>query len=266
MDKDTRVVKDLLSMMFGPLGVLVVIIIAVGLAMEWLSAVWETYGGVLLTVLAVLLVIWFIVRRLRVRQQAHPREWWRSLLNRSDVFILDTETTGLGTRAEVIELAILDTTGREVLHVLSLPAGRISAKAAEVNGWSRVRLREAGAQPWPEVHAEVAAVLSKAAMVLAWNAPFDSRLLAQTAERHELMLPEIKWHDLLEDYRELRSGGRHRLVDAVEREGVPEHEAHTALGDCRAALAVMWAVTRDERREMDMRRKQQRNRAAASTE
>ena len=39
MDKDTRVVKDLLSMMFGPLGVLVVIIIAVGLAIDRKSVV-----------------------------------------------------------------------------------------------------------------------------------------------------------------------------------------------------------------------------------
>ena len=37
---------------------------------------------------------------------------WSELLDRQDVLIFDTETTGNGERAELLEIAVIDTTGR----------------------------------------------------------------------------------------------------------------------------------------------------------
>jgi len=169
---------------------------------------------------------------------------WRAWIDRTDVLIVDTETTGLGTRAEVIEVAVLDTTGTVRYEALILPEGRIPAEASSIHGLTRKRLEAEGARPWPEVHDELAAVLDGAAVVLAWNADFDRRLLAQTADRHGLSMPSVLWHDLIGDYRtitdEAPRKGRHTLAAVVNRTGAKvDGPAHRAAGDCRAVLAVM---------------------------
>ena len=66
-----------------------------------------------------------------------------------------------------------------------------------IHGLSRDRLRAEGARPRPEVHWELVEALSRAAVVLAWNAGFDRRPLTQTAERHGLTMPEFPWRDLM---------------------------------------------------------------------
>ena len=52
----------------------------------------------------------------RVIPKASDRQsavlWARGLLDSGDVLFLDTETTGLGPQAEIIDLAIVATTGR----------------------------------------------------------------------------------------------------------------------------------------------------------
>ena len=53
---------------------------------------------------------------------------WPGLLGRDDVLILDTETTGLGRDAEVIEVAVINTRGAQVLHSLGAAAGRHPAR------------------------------------------------------------------------------------------------------------------------------------------
>ena len=50
------------------------------------------------------------------------REPWHTLLNRHDVLIVDTETTGLDERAEVIDVAVIDTTGAVRFDAVSMPS------------------------------------------------------------------------------------------------------------------------------------------------
>jgi len=168
------------------------------------------------------------------------------LLDRADVLIIDTETMGLGERAEVIEVAVLDTTGAVRFEALSMPVGRISTEAAAIHGLTRRRLKAEGARPWPEVHGELSPVLSGANVVIAWNAAFDRRMLDQTAARHGLGFGKLRFRDAMADYRNLRSEwpgkGRHSLAAAARREAIGPYEAHRALGDCRAVLAVIRAV------------------------
>ncbi len=162
------------------------------------------------------------------------------LLDRDDVLLVDTETTGLGETAEVIEIAAIDTLGNLRLSVLSMPEGRISSGASKVNGLTRRKLESEGAKPWPEIHEKVKSELESASVVLAWNAPFDVRMLNQTIERHELSDIQVEIADLLPAYRRFRPDGRHRLVDAVKREGAKwSGDGHRAEADCRAMLAVL---------------------------
>lgn len=182
-----------------------------------------------------------------VREQRRPvaydeRVAWAHLLGREDVLIVGTETTGVGEHAEVVEVALIDTTGEGRYFALSLPAGGIAAQATKAHGWTPRTLREAGARHWPEVHDELLDTLRSTKVVLGWNVGFDQRMLFQTAERHQRQLPRLQWRDVMRDYAAIRGGGpRHRLEDAAKREGVARAD-HTTGGDCEAVLGIMRAV------------------------
>ena len=180
------------------------------------------------------------------REQRRPvahdaREAWTHQLDREDVVIVATETTGVDENAEVIEVALIDTTGEGRYYTLSLPVGRIAPEATKAHGWTARTLREAGARHWPEVHDEFVGTLRSTRVVLGWNVSFDQRMLFQTAERHQRQLPRLRWHDVMRDYASVRGGRRHRLEDAAKREGVA-HEERTTGGDCEVVLGIMRAM------------------------
>ena len=96
-----------------------------------------------LAVTAALVVILAIARRgRRLRGQEEAGPTFGELLNRQDVLILDTETTGLGKAAEVVEIAIVDTTGATRLNTVVMPVGRINSEASDIHGLTRKKLRE----------------------------------------------------------------------------------------------------------------------------
>ena len=124
----------------------------------------------------------------------YPRtEGWARWLDREDVLVVDTETTGRGRDAEALSVAVIDTTGRTRFSEPVMPAGPVPAEATAVHGLTRAKLRAAGARGWPEHHGRVARLMAGAAEVLAYNAAFDRRLLRQTAALYELSLPQARW-------------------------------------------------------------------------
>ena len=56
------------------------------------------------------------------------------MLNRTDVLILDTETTGLGLEAEIIEIAVIDTAGAVLVDTVSLPQDDVPKAASGIHG------------------------------------------------------------------------------------------------------------------------------------
>jgi DNA polymerase III epsilon subunit-like protein len=94
-----------------------------------------------------------------------------------EVLVIDTETTGLGDDAQVIELAIVDASGAVLLETRLRPSVPVEPGAAEVHGIGEAEL--ASAPVWPEVAAKVEALL-RGRCVVAFNAEFDFRLLRQT--------------------------------------------------------------------------------------
>ena len=175
-------------------------------------------------------------RRLRARDIP-------ALLDRDDVLVLDTETTGIGSYAEVIEIVAVDTTGTLRLSALSIPGGAISQRSWEIHGLTADALHAMGAQPWPQVHPNVVSVLRSAKHVLAYRADSDARFLAQTAALHGLALPPVQWADVRPAYVEARPGGSHSLAEAMRREALAwEGQHHRAEADCRAVLSLMRAL------------------------
>ena len=173
---------------------------------------------------------------------------WDELVEQDDVLILDTETTGRGERAEIIEIAIIDTTGKERFQSLCKPEKPIPIPAMRVHKITDRMVEDA--KTWSDVHGTVKKLFKLAEYVLAWNAGFDERMLRQTTSRCGLKWKsKYKLHDLLSDYRALRPDRLgYSLQEACGHEGVPrdESKAHRALPDCYSVLEVMRAYVRND--------------------
>jgi DNA polymerase III subunit epsilon len=104
--------------------------------------------------------------------------WLRALLL-DDFVVLDTETTGLGYRDEVIEIAVVGPDGATRFASLVRPrSGRIPPGATAVHGITMDHLVDAPS--FGEAYDAVLEV-ARGRRVVAWNAPFDERMVRQSA-------------------------------------------------------------------------------------
>ena len=199
-----------------------------------------------LAIIAVIVVLAIASRGRRLRERENAGPTFGDLLNRTDVLILDTESTGPGKRAEVVEIAIVDTTGATRFHALVMPMSPISSGASDVHGLTRPKLREFGARPWPEIHDRVCEVLDSAAVVTGWNIEFDIRILEQTAERYALGLPHVDTFDMLDFCRRTKRRRCNSLGVAMKNEGLTlEGRSHRAESQGRSVLAIMNKIASD---------------------
>lgn len=165
----------------------------------------------------------------------------------SDAVILDTETTGLTNKSEIVEISIIDTQGNVLLDTLVKPKTRMrdDSKAASIHGITNAMLKDA--PTWADIHDQVCEIL-KGRTVITYNAEFDCRLMAQTAEKHGLELPDFKAECamLIYGYWEGTASSRgdgfkwHKLQNACNHLNVQiEGTAHRALSDCKSTLGVL---------------------------
>lgn len=194
-----------------------------------------------------------LVRRVCVRcwsaeAAATARAWLEA-----DPLILDTETTGLGLDAEVIEISVIDARGQVLLDTLVRPTGAIPAEASAIHGITDEDVVTAPA--WPEIHQRLVELIA-GRLVIAYGADFDVRLIDQTAARHglEWQRPETgcamrlyaqrngEWSDRRGTWRWLKLGL------AAETCGIDPGGAHRALADCRMTLGVLRAIAEKDDR------------------
>lgn len=174
-----------------------------------------------------------------------PTEWAIDKFNNPYKWVLlDTETTGLGSDAEIIDIAVVSAEGKGVevlLNQLIKPSRPIPADASAVNGIFEHHVADAPTM------ADIYAMLvqaTKGKTIITYNAAYDARLLRQTCELYGLpQLPNVfecamekyaewygEWNDYHGNYRwQPLRGGNHR-----------------ALGDCYAALEYMKRMTEQE--------------------
>ncbi|MEE8524031.1 MAG: 3'-5' exonuclease [Thermoanaerobaculia bacterium] len=151
---------------------------------------------------------------------------------------LDTETTGRGDGAEVVEVAVVDADGTVLFDSVIRPTRRISAGAERLHGLTAERL--SAAPSFAAVYDEVRALIADRA-VIAYHAPFDRRVLKTSCLRAGLAEIPATWICALDYYESLR-GFRPSLHVACEIESVDgPTQSHRAAAD---ALALQRLIAR----------------------
>lgn len=174
--------------------------------------------------------------------------WACDCLNKPFV-ILDTETTGLDSDAEIIQLAVIDHTGAVRIDTYIKPVQPIneSGRACEVNGISNAMV--ADAPTFPDVWPRLLAVIAGCDVVI-FNADFDRAMLYFQCNRHKLPKDALKactWHDAMGWYSQYvgewsnwwKNYRWQSLDDARHEFDLGFDDSHTALGDCRATMGLI---------------------------
>ncbi|MBI6131925.1 3'-5' exonuclease [Serratia marcescens] len=186
--------------------------------------------------------------------QQQAQQWLRD-----NVLILDTETTGLGDDAEIVEISLIDTSGRVLLNTLVKPRSVIPASATAIHGITNEMV--ATAPSWPDVYSKFYQLISGRKIVV-YNSDYDTRLLDQTNEDWGLTEPSYierpKFECAMLAYAKFygqkseRGGYKwQKLTAAAEQQGVIiDGTPHRALCDCLTTLGVIKAMANGGRRHM----------------
>jgi DNA polymerase-3 subunit epsilon len=173
--------------------------------------------------------------------RAAAADWARDILARDDVLILDTETTGLNTEAEIVQLAIIDTEGEVILDTLIKPLDDIPAAATAIHGIDARRVRHA---PYFETLWDVITEIIEDKTLIIYNAGFDVEILRQCCKRafvpevlEVVGLRDVKVHCAMHWYAQF-VGDWNEYHGNYKWQRLPGGD-HSALGDCRATLAVL---------------------------
>ena len=171
----------------------------------------------------------------------------QGLLARDDVLILDTETTGAGHGAEVIEVSVIDTRGAVRLDTLVKP--KVQTDEPLCRAPSRHLFRDPTGRP------HLARSLARTQPGFGpehgyWpgTPPSIETMLERTSEVWGLHHPKWLFVCAMRLYakgRGIRNRGLHKCVVDEGLEDLLEiHPSHRALGDVMFVLEVLRATTR----------------------
>lgn len=169
--------------------------------------------------------------------------------------ILDTETTGLGDDAEVVEISVIDAQGNVLLNSLVRPSKPIPQEATDIHGITDAMV--VSAPTWDQLHQQFTDVISNTEQPLViYNDAYDIRILNNTARIygirpayftsgtvrnydsvHCAMHAYAEFYGQWDDYR-----GQYKwqkLTNAVKQCGHEVEGAHRSLSDCKMTLQVL---------------------------
>jgi DNA polymerase-3 subunit epsilon len=165
-------------------------------------------------------------------------EWARDLLTSGGSVVLDSETTGLSSPVDFVEVAVVNPTGETLFDSLLKPSCRIESRARAVHGHSAQSL--SGAPRFSEVYPDLLDVLYGRRVVV-FNASYDRRVW-DTAVRHlgarGALAGELpRWECAMRQFARFvgepsKRGGGYRP------QKLPGGD-HTALGDALATLRLI---------------------------
>jgi len=109
----------------------------------------------------------------------------KQLVN-GNALILDTETTGLGEKDEIVELSIIDIQGNVFIDTLIKPTILIPPSASAIH---KIKNTDISSAPYiTDFIAELTQLFQNNTVAI-YNAEFDLRMLRQSLHAHGLRLP-----------------------------------------------------------------------------
>jgi DNA polymerase III subunit epsilon len=165
-------------------------------------------------------------------------EWARDLLVSREFVIFDSETTGLSSPVDFVEIAVVGPRGETLVDSLLKPSCRIEPGARAVHGHSAKSL--SGAPRFLEVYPDLLEVLY-GKRVIVFNASYDRRVwdtvVRNLGARGALAGGLPRWECAMRQYArfvgELAKRGR-----GYRPQKLPGGD-HTALGDALATLRLI---------------------------
>ena len=165
-------------------------------------------------------------------------EWAADLLTSGDFVVFDSETTGLSSPLDFVEVAVVDPAGETLFDSLLRPSCRIESRAKAVHGHSAQSL--SGFPRFSEIYPDLLEALHGRRVVV-FNASYDRRVW-DTAVRHlgarGALVGELsRWECAMRQFARFvgepsKRGGGYRP------QKLPGGD-HTALGDALATLRLI---------------------------
>lgn len=181
------------------------------------------------------------------KERGRVAGWARERVAHPGTIFLDTETTGLGSGAEIIDLAVVDLQGAVLIDTLISPLRPIPPETTRVHGI--VAADVAGAPSWGEIYPLLAALLQERPVVV-YNADFDRRMVAACCAEISVKGDIGEWHCAMHQYAAwagVRSTHKrqryrlHKLGDALASFDLPAGN-HRALSDAQACRSLVLAL------------------------
>lgn len=160
----------------------------------------------------------------------------------TDVIIVDTETTGAGPGARLVELGAIRVRDGKVVEsfqTLVDPEERIPRYVTGIHG-----ITDAMVKGQPRAKQVLPAFLAFVGNrpLLAHNAAFDRRILAQELQRCGLARPDIPMFCTLKlSRRVFPQAPNHSLSTLARYLSIPDPPAHRAIADCMTTVGVLVA-------------------------
>lgn len=177
--------------------------------------------------------------------QARQRsiEWARAAMLDPTTVFLDTETTGLDGRAEIVDIGVVDIHGEVLLDTLVRPVRGIPWGASRIHGILDHHVRDAPS--WTDIHPRLMPLLLGRRVVI-FNARYDQRMIEQCCAQFRLDAFPCEWECAMLAYAgfvgELNASGRgyrwHKLEKAATAFGI-RPGGHRACADAEACRQVV---------------------------
>lgn len=174
----------------------------------------------------------------------------QNILKETPIF-LDTETTGLGKDAEVIELAVVDDEGKVLMDQMFRPANPIPPGATKIHHITNkmVAKKPVWGIYWPTIRG-----ILFGKTICMYNADYDLRLIFQSNSHYGIRRERLNGFCVMKLYAQFRSewDRQHnhykwfRLEQAGADAKIPLSNAHRAVDDTLLTRALLhWIAEQD---------------------
>ena len=159
--------------------------------------------------------------------------WAKTTLDQP-FLILDTETTGLDNLAEAVQIAIINQDGAQVFESLIKPTKAIPQDAIKIHGITNEKVENA--PTFTDIYLTLKQTL-ESRPILIYNADFERRILRQQCKLNNLAEINFNASCVMLWYSQY-CGDWNVTHQSYTWQKLPNGD-HSALGDCRATLAVI---------------------------